>query len=164
MVCRVLSVAMNSMPFSICVWTFRRSILILVSDTAFFSLSAYSSTRWVFSPRNRADEWHCSHVSEADGSWLGSGTIGVEYDRRINARTRRVPAAFAETNDIAPGPAVAVDALHVGVRAGLVRDELGLHDRVAHLAAERHAVHVLDAAIRRHRDNRDVGDRQHRDD
>ena len=50
------------------------------------------------------------------------------------------------------------------VRTGLVRDELRPHRGVARLTAELNRVHVLDAAIRRHRDDDDVHQGQDEDD
>src|SRR5688572_15696070 len=51
---------------------------------------------------------------------------------------------------------MALDARHACVRRGLMRHELNLHRRMAHLAAEAWRFHVLDAAIRRERNDDEV--------
>ena len=50
----------------------------VVTDSVFFSSSAYSTMRWTLSPWNFAGQWHCSQVSRAGRRFCTGDGIGRE--------------------------------------------------------------------------------------
>ena len=110
-------------------------------------------------------EWHCSHVSARR-----------QQLRRLRRRSaadscRTSPPARAACRRASPSrttrrPAPTWHSTHftLRVRRRSCATNSGFIGRVAHLAAERHRIHVLDASIRRQRDDDDVGDREREDD